>query len=315
MPLSIVIRNPRESDKHKVLSFCVDTFSWGDYIADVWDIWSKERNTSLLVAEINHATLGIAHAVLCLNNQMVWIEGVRVHPGFRRSGIATKLLESCISFGIENGASEALGIVSASNNPSRNLMTKNQFQEISKWSYFSVQTSTQLATSDATFACENDFEAICSYLDNSPAYTNAAKRFVSTWRWYPLDPAALWQSILERKVVITGRPLDGMAIVRTDSYWNRSDVIQITYLDSKTAESTAKLVSFAAGVGPKRFPRMQIHCDQSIAVLVKALGFEESEQFIIYSKHLRHVGEECTQHEYNLPRNTGYPYSNSGERW
>jgi hypothetical protein len=43
------IRLARRTDKQEILSFCVNTFSWGDYIDRVWDYWFKSGR--LLVAE------------------------------------------------------------------------------------------------------------------------------------------------------------------------------------------------------------------------------------------------------------------------
>ena len=56
-------------DKDYVLNFCKNTFSWGDYIDRVWDIWISEPNSILLVAEIeNHIKekkpIAIAHGIL-----------------------------------------------------------------------------------------------------------------------------------------------------------------------------------------------------------------------------------------------------------
>ncbi len=42
------INGAKPSDKEKILDFCKNTFSWGDYIPEVWDFWIKEGN--LLVA-------------------------------------------------------------------------------------------------------------------------------------------------------------------------------------------------------------------------------------------------------------------------
>ena len=42
-------RLARDSDKKDVLSFCKKTFSWGDYIHEVWDSWIVEGN--LIVIE------------------------------------------------------------------------------------------------------------------------------------------------------------------------------------------------------------------------------------------------------------------------
>jgi hypothetical protein len=45
------IRPAVKADKEEVLKFCVDTFEWGDYIGNAWDLWYSDRNAALLVAE------------------------------------------------------------------------------------------------------------------------------------------------------------------------------------------------------------------------------------------------------------------------
>jgi hypothetical protein len=70
----MVIREATSSDKLPILKFCTNTFSWGDYIKDVWKYWFSEGN--LLVIEKN-IPIGICHA-LFLKNQ-VWIEGIRIN--------------------------------------------------------------------------------------------------------------------------------------------------------------------------------------------------------------------------------------------
>lgn len=45
---TVVIRNAVDSDKSAILNFCQDTFSWGDYIQDVWDNWLSECNLFLI---------------------------------------------------------------------------------------------------------------------------------------------------------------------------------------------------------------------------------------------------------------------------
>ena len=37
-----MIREAISSDKHHILEFCQNTFSWGDYIDNVWDYWISE---------------------------------------------------------------------------------------------------------------------------------------------------------------------------------------------------------------------------------------------------------------------------------
>ncbi len=83
------IRKAKPSDKAQVLDFCKFTFSWGDYIAEVWDYWILEGN--LLVLTIKDIPVGICHSFLTDPNE-IWIEGIRVDKNFRRKSIATKMI-------------------------------------------------------------------------------------------------------------------------------------------------------------------------------------------------------------------------------
>ncbi len=61
---TIVIRNAADSDKSTILNFCQHTFSWGDYIQDVWNYWSSEGN--LLIVE-KEFPIGVTHALFSKN--------------------------------------------------------------------------------------------------------------------------------------------------------------------------------------------------------------------------------------------------------
>ena len=55
-----MIRLANSNDKTQVLKFCQKTFSWGDYIEQVWDYWISEGNLFLYEKE---APVGISHAL------------------------------------------------------------------------------------------------------------------------------------------------------------------------------------------------------------------------------------------------------------
>ena len=82
------LREAESSDKSQILEFCKNTFSWGDYISDVWDYWSLEGN--LLVLTENKIPVAISHG--SFNEKQLWIEGIRVDKNFRRKGFARHLV-------------------------------------------------------------------------------------------------------------------------------------------------------------------------------------------------------------------------------
>ncbi len=87
----MIVKYATDSDKDKVLDFCTKTFSWGDYIANVWDYWKEEGN--LLVVHQNNSPVAVCHASIFTQTNQVWIEGIRVNPNFKRKGYATHLVQ------------------------------------------------------------------------------------------------------------------------------------------------------------------------------------------------------------------------------
>ena len=86
--LDVLIRQAKDSDKSTVLDFCKSTFSWGDYINDVWDYWILEGN--LLVLIENDTPVALCHSSFFFF--FLWIEGIRVNEKFRKKGFAKKLV-------------------------------------------------------------------------------------------------------------------------------------------------------------------------------------------------------------------------------
>lgn len=173
------IRLAKKSDKDNILKFCTDTFTWGDYIDRVFDIWYQEPHGELLVAEEsndkvdrnrnensvlepnrqsnidgnniaisanlipntakNVQPIALSHVILCPNKKRVWIEGIRVKQRFRRNKVATTLIDEMLQFGRRMGAIEASAIISINNTASRSLFEKKGFNSISKWGYYNIQ--------------------------------------------------------------------------------------------------------------------------------------------------------------------------------
>jgi N-acetylglutamate synthase-like GNAT family acetyltransferase len=171
------IRLAKKSDKDVILQFCTDTFTWGDYIDRVFDIWYQEPYGELIVAEENDVKvdrngnsvhdpnsqpktnnastatanniitntssnvqpIALSHVILCPNKKRIWIEGIRVKQSYRRNKVATTLVDDMLQFGRRMGAIEASAIISVNNKASRSLFEKKGFNIVSKWGYYNIQ--------------------------------------------------------------------------------------------------------------------------------------------------------------------------------
>ena len=278
------IRTAKSSDQDEILSFCVGTFSWGDYIDRVWDYWF--RTGRLLVVEDGGKKVAMSHVAVCPDGKSVWLEGVRVRPDYRRSGIATRLLQEMLEYGRKKGARQASAIVDVTNAASQKMVEKNGFEIISRWAYYSTDKARR-EKSAAKLATMKDLPGIWKYLQGSKIYRLSAKRYVKSWHWYALDRNALRGFVKDKSAVIVGDPIAGVALVNRRGYWDRKKIMQVVYLDSASKGPLNHLVSFAANLYlDGGFKELQIVCHDSrrlTSVIEKSMAKDE-EQFLLYCR-------------------------------
>jgi N-acetylglutamate synthase-like GNAT family acetyltransferase len=286
----ITIRPARRSDKDEILRFCINTFSWGDYIDRVWDYWYTEKNGQLFVVESGGEKIAMSHVAICPEGKGIWLEGVRVHPDHRRSYIATRLLAKMLEYGRRKGAQQASAIVGATNFASQSMMEKNGFKIVSKWMYYSAVGTPRHQESNARIANADDIGDIWQYLQQSKIYRLSGKRYVKSWHWYEFDRRALLNFVKEERVIVTGRPIDGIAIINKCGYWDRANILQIVYLDIASASSLCELISFIMNLYLNgKFDGLQLACYDSkrLSSFINKLVIKEHEQFILYNKQFK----------------------------
>lgn len=299
----IIIRSARRSDKIQILSFCSDTFSWGDYIDRVWNSWYTDRkNGRLFVAESDDGSpIALSHAAFCPDKKGVWLEGVRIHPSYRRLHIASRLIEKMIEYGIKKGAYHASAIVAADNIASQNMMKKNGFKIVAKWVYYDIvhdQSNEKIFNeqkSEARLASTKDLRNIWEYLQQSKVYRLSGKRYMKSWHWYNLDHKTLSNFIKEERVILMIDPssiiIKGIAIInKFSSYWDDKKILQIIYLDTASPISLKHLISFTMKLyADGNFNGLQVTCHNSkhIVSFIRRFIMKEPEQFLLYDKVFR----------------------------
>ena len=286
-------RHAKQSDKNNVLRFCTNTFEWGDYIEQVWDMWYSDPNGYLMVVEEDNGVIAaVSHAYLCPNRNRVWLEGIRVNPDFRRRSMGTELIKRMIQYGKEQGAQDAAAIVSVNNIASQAMMEKNGFVITSKWSYCysSDKVYQNSETGQVRIATLKDKEMICSYLKQSQIFRTAAENYVDFWRWYHLDlGSGVLQNLIDNKkvVIVMGTHdsiIEGVTIIN-----KYNNIFQIGYLDASDALTLRHLVASVINLAyyelpEKRCEKLQIFIPQipSLQSFMADLGIDEHGQFLLY---------------------------------
>jgi hypothetical protein len=229
--------------------------------------------------------MALARVSMC-PGKVAWLEGVRVHPDFRRAKVATALLDRMAGWAARHRAKEASAIVSQENVPSQRMLERNGFSMVSEWIYYGTDKKIKKNATGARLATKQDVDAAWRYLQGSRTYRLSAGRYVSLWQWCPLDKKALRQLVLEKRVVVTGRPVAGLAVLNKKGYWDRPDILQVSYLDAAGAKSLHEILAFAANLYLQGYSALHVLCHNSreMTRAVERFRMTESEVFLLYSK-------------------------------
>ena len=86
--MDYTIRPARTEDRNSISSFTEATFEWGDYVAASFDEWLEDPEALLVVAaDSDDRAIAMSRCSMVSRNE-AWLQGARVHPDWRRRGIA-----------------------------------------------------------------------------------------------------------------------------------------------------------------------------------------------------------------------------------
>lgn len=257
-----MIREANPTDKSQVLEFCKNTFSWGDYIEDVWDYWLDEGN--LLVVE-KDLPIGICHAFFSRNQ--VWIERIRIKSDYKRQGLASNLIKTVESVAIQKRVPISLMLIADQNTPSL-LMAKNLgYQIYQTWKFYSL------------FPQKHPSNEI-SYRGIIPK--DNFSHYVKSWRWLPLDQETISNLNSKHQIIFSGADDNKTTAIIADSEHFEKTLLVTLFAGSKVNSKNIFLYLQNYGF-EKQYERLQILTKES---LPKTEGLEYKLSFHLMQKLL-----------------------------
>lgn len=190
------IRPGLAGDYQQVRAFCQNTFHWGDYIPEVYMDWVAAEHGRVLVAELDQGVVGLLHVDMPGVTE-AWLEGMRVHPDFRRRGLAALLTRAALAEARQLGARVARLAIAHENHASHQLAQHTGFRLLGELAEYMVSGR----EGEARLAGRDDLEAMVhlattkSWLPGRPVLVGAG------WRWWEathrglaklLDQQMLW---------------------------------------------------------------------------------------------------------------------------
>ncbi|MDH3311625.1 MAG: GNAT family N-acetyltransferase [Nitrosopumilus sp.] len=232
-----MIREAKTKDKIPILKFCKNTFSWGDYIEQVWDFWLSEGN--LFVFE-KQFPVGICHAFY--TKDQVWIEGIRIDPNFRRQKIASELVMNAELVGKEKNVSLSYMLIDTQNFSSLKMADSLNYEIFQTWNFYSLLSKKNL---DHKIQFEKSF---------NPKFYH---HYVKSWRWLPIDDFTLSQFYKDKKIITSSSFDNDSVAILTDS--EHFDKTLIVTLFSGSENSVLEIISFLQNHAiEKNYERIQI---------------------------------------------------------
>lgn len=232
-----MIREAQDKDKITVLKFCQNTFSWGDYIEQVWDFWLSEGNLFLFEKE---SPVGICHAFY--SKDQIWIEGIRVKSSFRRQNIASELVKHAESLGQKKKIPFSYMLIDTENTSSISMAKSLNYDIFETWNFYSLAPK---ENSDYDI----DFEKSL----NLKLYSH----YVKSWRWFPIDNDTLSVFYENKKIVKSIMDEKESIAIITDS--EHFDKTLIVTLFSGSKNATLQIISFLQNYGAQNYyERIQI---------------------------------------------------------
>ena len=269
----MLVQQASQLDKEKIVEFCKNTFSWGDYIDQIWDYWISEGN--LLVIHENNLPIAMCHASFNAKNQNLWIEGIRVNPNYRRKKYATNLVHHCETIAREKKFKTAQMLIETTNSNSILLAKKLGYTNKETWDFHTLDNQTQEKQSTANHLLNSQRE---EFLLDSKLY------FVDSWRWFPLTKDSISQLSQENRIIFSENndTINGIAIFTESQHFENTVIVTLLMGDDSGIENLlSKILSISK---QQNFKRIQILT--KLKNLPKQIGLEKKLSFHLFEKNL-----------------------------
>jgi ribosomal protein S18 acetylase RimI-like enzyme len=179
------IRRVYASDRDDVLEISRHVWEGHDYLPSVIDDWLNEPGSFMYGVEMENRLVAVANLRVVESGRTGWMEGLRVHPDFRRRGFANLLTEYLIGRAEETSVQRLRYTTSTENNASLQLAKKYGFSEILQRGVFWQPTPQALPSANtALHIRQSDPEEVHNLLRDNPDLIADA---VLVYDWKALD--------------------------------------------------------------------------------------------------------------------------------
>lgn len=292
----IQVRPAQAEDRDTVLAFCAHTWTWGDYIERVWDIWLNDANGMIFVVTLDGQPVGMTH-MLMVSPIDAWLEGLRIDPNFRQRGLVKELNQASITEAIRRGATHVRLTVDSQNTRSIQITESGDpaMHRVGSFTLFSATPLPPASRRDKPEATQlanlEDLDEILHYLNASNIFPMTGGLYNVSFTAIPITAELLEAKIMARQVYLLRRwsRLDGLAIAepRNDQMGTS---LSLGYIDGTTIEAISLIAyDLRCRLSDMQIERLRAFVPDLVLVRDAFMGLEykwEEMTFYTYERSL-----------------------------
>ena len=215
------IRPAKIQDQKAVDSLCTGSFPWGDYLPEVFGAWLQDDTGQVLVAQVEEEVVGLVRLV-SLSAEEGWLEGMRIHPDWRRHGLASELTCHARDALLSQGVDVVRLAIGNENTPSQRLAGHTGFRP----AFSLVEYTTRGGEGCVRAATPGDVPNLLSLIEAGSPWGRPVPRQRAIigydWKWSQAKQDTIASLISQEKIWTND---SSWAVV--DSLWPGDDEITV----------------------------------------------------------------------------------------
>jgi RimJ/RimL family protein N-acetyltransferase len=288
----IYVRRARDSDRETVFKFCEKTWSWGDYIPEVWDKWLKDKSGKIFIATIDDVPVGITHLSIDKPDE-VWLSGARTDPNYRQMGVAMAITKKCLDYAKRKRAKIVRLTTESDNIAAQAVVKKLGFKPTAEFVEMVTEKIASEPSQNSRWAEKNETNEVWDYLQTSETFRKAAGLYTTLFHWFSLEKHDLKRFIEQQKAIVhlsAKSEIDGLILFddATAREWHEN-TLQTSVIDgdyNATFDMIKFFKSHCHALGVKKIYGFTCN-HKPITTALEKLGFEQPDPMeVVYEKKI-----------------------------
>ncbi len=285
-----VVRPARPEDRADMEAICAQIWGGEDYVPEVWDRWLADPEGELSVVELDGRVVALAKLSHIADEEW-WLEGMRVHPNYRRLGVSRLLQAHQLEVAERLGAGVLRFATASHNRPIHRNALRDGFRRVAEFRRYSADALPG-PPSPRPLGPE-DLEAAWGLVEDSSIRRASGGLYEVDWRWQGLTKERLAAHIAAGQVWgvdLDGRPA-ALAVVLPDPEEAR---LSVGYVDGtpeglKALAWGLRLLAYQQG-----YPKVRIFsvADPALLEALRSAGLAPDRDHSLYIFEKQMKGDE-----------------------